>query len=1219
MMIRDMFAENINRQINGVIKVDQNAEDVILQEVQEYVITRELKKHFIRFFDDYSEAFHTPTADIGVWISGFFGSGKSHFLKMLSYLLENKTIGEMSVVEMFRRKFEDDPVAFMSVDQSTRNQTETILFNIDIEGPIEKNKTAVLRVFAKMFYNHLGFYGEDLKVSMMEQYIEQQGKTEEFRRSFEQKKGKPWLEQRKAYAFNGKFIIPALAEVLDMSEEDAKRWFQDKTAVEFSIAQLVSDIKAYVDTKPENFRLLFMIDEVGQYVGTDTDMLLNLQSLTEKIGSACGGKVWVMCTGQEAIDEIIKVRADEFSRIQARFKTRLSLSSSSVDEVIQKRILKKKPEVSKKLEDLYEKNDSVLRNLFSFTNSILDIKGYGGAMEFAVNYPFVPYQFIIMQKVFAEIRKHGNSGKHLSGGERSMLSGFQEAVQKIQEKDEYALVPFFRFYDTVHSFLDSSIRRVIDRCQKAADSGLGILEQDVDLLKLLYLIRYVDDIPANVDNMVILMAEDIRSDKIVLREKVKESLERLMSQNYIGRTGDTYNFLTDEEQDIQREIKNTPVDTANIVEHIGHMIFADIYTVKKYRYGKYDFAFDQMVDGVMIGAVTGGMRLRFLTVATEGAEKAELRLMTESKGQAIVVLSDAPYYEALESAMKIRKYVKQCNVSQLPKTVQDNIRSRQEEAVRYEQSAMNDLKKAIEDAKYYVDGEHLEIRSGDVKARIDQAMEYLVSHVYSELNLITKNAETDADILAVLSGDERMLPGTEPNRDAAAKVEEYLIVQERKNLPTSMSDVQSRYQAIPYGWREIDIAAVVALLIVQQKVTVKYGGATIQPDNPKLPDMLRKKSEIGKTSISKRQVVTAVKMKKVKDLLREYFDRMDVPEDEDRLVAFIVEYFSGQKKHYEELGERYRSDRRYPDQDKVSGACQLMENILSQQKDNIALIDAVLKEEDHLFDSKEDLQDVEGFFRNQVQLFDEAAELEEKLRNELDYISHEEEANAALNQIRLITKVQGGFNYRRIPELNELIKTVHEGHNRLLVEKREEVKDVLVQCRAAIIQAGDGNHEVKMILDKADTYYAQKEKDISEYKNLALLDGLVLQMLQYKDKACEKIEALTEKKSAGMDRSMGAGGLADSAASDGVDGLAGLDGLAESGVSAVGKRQGNMALKQEKAEKAAVSKKRIKSYNRQIVFPAKCLESEEDIDAYVEKIREQLKQLLKNCDGIQLK
>ena len=223
MMIRNMFAEDINRQINGVIKVDQDTTDVIEQEVREYVITKELKKHFISFFDYYSDSFDKPTDDIGVWISGFFGSGKSHFLKMLSYILENKSVGGVPTVEMFRKKFADDPATFMLIDKATRGKTETILFNIDIEGSINKDKTAVLRVFAKMFYNHLGFFGENLKVAMLEQYIDQLGKTEEFRRVFEAKKGKSWVDQRKAFAFNGKFIIPTLMEVLDMSEEDAKR------------------------------------------------------------------------------------------------------------------------------------------------------------------------------------------------------------------------------------------------------------------------------------------------------------------------------------------------------------------------------------------------------------------------------------------------------------------------------------------------------------------------------------------------------------------------------------------------------------------------------------------------------------------------------------------------------------------------------------------------------------------------------------------------------------------------------------------------------------------------------------------------------------------------------------------------------------------------------------------------------------------------------------
>ena len=1182
MMIRDMFADDINRKINGVIKVDQAADDVIEQELNEYVITRELKKHFITFFNYYGDAFDQPTSDMGVWISGFFGSGKSHFLKMLSYLLENKEVKGIRSVERFRKKFEDDPATFMLIDRATKGTTETILFNIDIEGFSNKDKTAVLRVFAKMFYNHLGFYGENLKVAMMERYIDQQGKTEEFRRVFAEKKGKSWLEMRRVFAFNGKFIIPTLMEVLDMSEEDARSWFNDKTATEISIAQLVEDMKAYVDTKPANFRLLFMIDEVGQYVGTDTDMLLNLQSLTEKIGSECEGKIWVICTGQEAIDEIIKVRADEFSRIQARFKTRLSLSSSSVDEVIQKRILKKKPEVAKKLEEVYEQNDSVLRNLFTFKTDIVDIKkGYAGPLEFTENFPFVPYQFIIMQKVFAEIRKHGNSGKHLSGGERSMLSGFQEAAQKIQEKDEYALVPFFRFYDTVHTFLDGSIRRVIERCQKAADNGDGIEQQDVDVLKLLYLIRYIDDIPSNLDNIVILMADDIRVDKIIMREAVRGCLDRLMSQNYIGRTGDTYNFLTDEEQDIQREIRDTNVDTASIVERIAQMIYGDIFTTKKFRYGKYDFAFDQMVDGITVGVATGGMRLRFLTVATDAVEKTDYRLMAESKGnEAIVVLADTPYYESLESAMKIRKYVKQRNVSQLPKSVQKIISDQQDEAGKYELRAMTELQNAIEGAQFYVDGEHLEIKAGNAKSKIDQSLEYLVAHVYSKLDLITDNAGSDADIIAILTGAVTALPGMEPNRDAASAMEEYLEMQDAKKLPTSMADVQSKYSAIPYGWKEIDIAAVVAQLIYSQKVTIKYAGNTIQPDDSKLPDMLRKKSEIGKTSICKRKTISATMMRDVKSMLRDYFDVMDVPDDEDGLIRFVTEKFTEQRNYYASLDARY-DGHKYPDRALVQEAIHLMDDVLSQKKDNIALIERVLKKEDALFDNKEAMNNgIENFFKTQVTVFDQALLFEKSLHDDLDRIAENEEAHKALNTIRLITMVETGskFNYNRIRELNPLMDTVRTAHDKMLEEKRAEVLETVRQCMEATHTAANGDSKVSHLIEKSDRYFSQCKEKIAELKSLALLDAMFLPMCQYKDDTVSNIESV----------------LAPPAPKPPVQPT------------------------QPGKETVPVKKKVVRAYNRQVVFQAKTLQTDADIDDYVEKIRSQLKQLLKNCDEIKL-
>lgn len=1106
MIIQNMFQEDINRKINGVVKVDQDASDVLVQELKEYVITRELKKHFITFFNNYGDSFREKTADIGVWISGFFGSGKSHFLKILSYLLENKEVQGERTVEIFRKKFADDPATFQLIDNATKGRTDTILFNIDIEGSINKDKTAVLRVFAKMFYNYLGFYGENLKVAKLEQFIARKGKTEEFRRVFEEINGGTWLESRDAFAFFEDDIVATLQQVLGMSESAAQNWFNGTETVETSIAQLVSEIREYVDSQPEEFRLLFMIDEVGQYVGGDTDLLINLQSLVEKIGSECEGKVWVVCTGQEAIDEIIKARENEFSRIQARFKTRLSLSSSSADEVIQKRILLKTPEAEQDLEQVYTANDSVLRNLFSFTDAILDIKGFSGAGEFARNFPFVPYQFILMQKVFAEIRKHGNSGKHFSGAERSMISGFQEAAQKIEDKDEYALAPFHLFYDTLQTFLDGSIRRVIDRCERAAINGNGIEPQDVDVLKLLYLVRYVDDVKATLDNIVILMADDIRLDKIIMREKVRASLDRLLKENYIGRTGDIYNFLTDDEQDIRRGIKNTPVDTNSIVNKIGNTIFNDIYTSKRFNYGKYNFAFDQMVDEVSFGAFTGRMRLRILTVATDSTQKNKLTLMAQSAGQAIIVLPDTPYYELLENVMKIDRYIKKQNLPQLPKSVQLIIENYRQEQYAMEAAAKEALKKAIASAEFYVDGEHLSLKGSDPKSKIDQALEYLVSHVYSELELIESFADSDADILAILKGEENRIAGTEPNRDAAAKVEKFLEMQYEIKHSTFLSDIQSRYQGIPYGWREIDIAAVVALLIHDQKVTIKYGGATVQPSDPRLPDMLRKKSEIGKTSISIKQAVPIQKIRAVRELLREYFDEMDVPEDEDGLIAHIVEKFSEEQQHYEALLGRY-AGHNYPDKKLVVSAIEAVKGVLSQRKDNIALIDYLIKQEDDLFDLKEKMQNVEGFFKNQVGIFDAAVKLENDLRSDKDYIVEMPEINDALNKIRLIVIVEGGFAYSKIPTLSELMAIVREGHEKLLEAKRKELRGIIIDCTSAIHNKADLNPKANDIVRAADTFFTDKKKEIDETALISLLESMATRLWARRDSALIQIEA----------------------------------------------------------------------------------------------------------------
>ena len=1178
MKIQSMFQKDINRDINGVVKVAQDDEKSLHQELSEYIITKELRRHFRTFFDNYTKAIDQPTDKMGVWISGFFGSGKSHFLKMLSYLLSNKEVQGVPAIDYFKDKF-DDPMMYAQAVKCVSIPTESILFNIDIEGPINKDKTAVLRTFAKMFYNHCGFYGDDLKIAKLERFIDRQGKTEEFRQKFEEVNGGPWVETRDSFAFFEDDVVEVLQSVLGMSEQAARNWFNGEETNELSIAQLVSDIKEYVDSKGDKFRLLFMVDEVGQYIGDDGDLMINLQSLVEELGAKCLGKVWVMVTSQEAIDSVVKIAGDDFSKIQGRFNTRLSLSSSSVDEVIKKRVLAKTEEADQLLHMVYDKEQAVLKNLFVFNDSVLDIKGFADGREFAATFPFVPYQFIIIQKVLAEIRKHGNSGKHLSGGERSMLSGFQEAAQKVQDKDENALLPFYLFYDTVHTFLESAIRRVIDRCQNAADNHDGIEPQDVAVLKLLYLVRYIDDIKANIDNIATLMVDDIRTDKIALRTSVTASLERLQSQNYVSRNGDTYAFLTDEEQDVAVDIKNTVVDSNQITQSIAQTVFGEIYPAKKFKHGRYDFAYDQYIDETLNGSASGGIRLRVITVASDHYKDSDQQLIMESQvnNEAIVVLSgDTPYYDELEQAMKIRKYVKQKNVSQLPETIQDIIRKRQQQARHLEDRAKGYLEKAIVDAKVVVHGEVMAIKAGSAKDKLDAALSGLVESVYSKLNMVNHFVESDADILAILNGsahaDLSLVGSGANNEDALNEISQWL---ELKSVgPTiSMGDVQRRYQAIPYGWKEIDIAALIARLIAQQKISIKYGGAVVAKDDRRLLDYLRKKSEVDKAVVARRIAPSEDLMRKSISFLRDYLGAMDIPRDEDGLVRFVLNTFETKLAHYQGLLDQYAQNR-YPEKEQVTTARDLAQDILSQRKDNVALLNRMVQKQDDLLDSSEDMEGVELFFKSQRTVFDEAVKQMNRVSRERDYFATDPDTQEVFRTISAILAMPKPYN--RIGELPELIGKVKAAYQSLLDLKKEEVAENIRQCMQDVHQLAGEARDAGALLKQADDYFAGKREAAKEALSLTELDAMITQLLNHKDTVCKRMEVMAAPAPEPQAKESG------------------------------------------EAKQPAPAPKKIATVRRYDLCSVKRLQSRDDIDAYVEGIRQKLYQTLESCDGVQV-
>lgn len=561
-----MFEKPIDRKIKGVIKVGQKDEENIFQELDEYVVTDELQKHFREFFNVYNDGITTSTDDIGVWISGFFGSGKSHFLKILSYILNSKlevenkdNPGEIRrPIDFFKEdnKIPDSKV-IADMISSSNISTDVILFNIDTKSEnSESEKDKILEVFVKVFNEIRGYATEYPFIADLEKKLEKENLYDQFKSTFESINGETWEDGRSEFLFNSEDIVETLVKINFMSEESATRW-ADKAEANYkiSIEKFAKEVEEYCKSKGKNHHVVFLVDEVGQYIGEDTQLMLNLQSITEELGSKCHGKAWIIVTSQQNIDSIVNVKGNDFSKIQGRFKTRLSLSSANVDEVIRKRLLLKNPTAFKTLKASYPPLEPILKNNFTFTDSA-EMKKYADADEFAHIYPFVPYQFNLLQYALTGIREHGALGKGIGEGERSMLELFQESAKNWMNHDEDRLIPFYTFYNPLHEKLDHSHKTVIMKAEK----NENLNEFDVNLLKALFLIKYVKELKANLDNLTILMISHLDEDIPDLRKKISKSVDRLENETLISKNADTYSFLTNEEQDVNREIKNERVE-----------------------------------------------------------------------------------------------------------------------------------------------------------------------------------------------------------------------------------------------------------------------------------------------------------------------------------------------------------------------------------------------------------------------------------------------------------------------------------------------------------------------------------------------------------------------------------------------------------------------------------------------------------------------------------
>ncbi len=577
-LLREIFDKRVDRAIDGVIKADDKVS--LLTELDEYVITHEIGVRLERFLDAYN---NYETAN-GVWISGFFGSGKSHLLKMLALLLENDEIDGQRAVAIFERKLDDNPTLAGLLRKAVAIPSRSLLFNIDQKADVisKTEVDALLAVFQKVFDDMCGYYGKLPHIAQFERDLDSRGMLEAFKAAFERSAAKPWERGREQALMEGRHIATAFTEVTGDVVNDVLGQYRKDTRI--SIEDFANRVKTWIDTQGPRFRLNFFVDEVGQYISENVKLMTNLQTIAESLNTKCKGQAWIIVTAQQEMSSVIgdltAQQENDFSKIQARFANRMPLNSQDVAEVIQKRLLAKTEAGQITLGNLYDAEENNLRTLFDFGDHSFRFRNFSGKAQFIASYPFPNYQYDLFQRSLMGLSQHNAfEGKHSSVGERSMLGVFQDVAKRLVDTPVGELATFDLMFEGIRTALKSSAQQSI----QLAEKNLGD-EFAVRVLKSLFLVKYVKEFKPTVRNISILLLSRFDVDQTEQRRRIEEALSLLERQTLVQRNGEVYEFLTNEEKDVEAEIKAIIIDATEIEQRLDELAFGNILRHSKIRY-----------------------------------------------------------------------------------------------------------------------------------------------------------------------------------------------------------------------------------------------------------------------------------------------------------------------------------------------------------------------------------------------------------------------------------------------------------------------------------------------------------------------------------------------------------------------------------------------------------------------------------------------------------
>lgn len=870
--IKTLFEKDIARRIDGVIKADDMS--ALSVELEEYIVTNEIEKKL----EEFITAYNSGTDVNGTWISGFFGSGKSHLLKMLSLLLQNDPVDGREPLSYFEDKFGDNRILLADLKRAVAIPSQSILFNIDQQANVASSKPeeALLGVFVKAFDEMQGYYGKMPHIANFERDLDRKGHLEAFKAAFEEIAGAPWDQERLA----PQLVEPEVAEAYEKATGRVikETIFDDYYAQRsLSIDDFADMVKAYIDKKSKDqpgFRLNFFVDEVGQFIADNSKLMTNLQTIAESLSTKCKGRSWVVVTAQQGIDLILgdmNKNTDDFSKIMGRFEVKLPLNAADVAEVIQRRLLKKTSTAKSNLEDFYKDESENLKTMFAFTDGTRTLRGYDDMQHFVNSYPFHPYQYELFQDAIRGLSdQNAFEGKYTSTGARSMLGTFQIVAKSMMDEPMGRIASFDAMFTGVEKTLKANAQVSILNAENGLQDKFALR-----VLKALFLVKYVDYFKSTATNVAILMRDRFDLDPLEHRTKVANALSLLEREQYVQRDGDVYEYLTDEEKDIERKIRALELDSSEIAKAFDEMFFNEIIKAKSLRHeaSKQDFAFTKRVDNALQGKehVLGiNLITPFLNEADRNVATLSMRSQAD-EALRVILPEEGRLMPEMVMYLKTNKYLSRASGTSKDRTAVLLDARRSANNTRRNR-IVSMLKEQVGNADMMVRGEILDLRTSDPKGRIETAFQTLVGRVYTSLTMLRGVTYDRSDIATHLDQvDDGVL--TEAEKEILNRVK----LMASRSLRSTIESILKEMAQKPYGWEANATLCLTAMLIGRGQLLATRGKEALQRDDV-LSALLDPNQHI-KVELEPQEAMTAAQIMDLRGFIKDVLEKDAIAHD----------------------------------------------------------------------------------------------------------------------------------------------------------------------------------------------------------------------------------------------------------------------------------------------------------------------------------------------------